>query len=80
MSPKPIGIRIAEMQQIYTELERLQLGPQYDEIRAFQRVCNEYVRTGKAVSGAIPIPSLQRRLVYHFPSSSYQKCVACLRA
>lgn len=73
-------VRIDEMKKIYTELERLQLGPQFDEIREFHRVCNDYVRTGDSVSGSIPIASLRRFLVYHFPASTQHPCIAYLKA
>jgi hypothetical protein len=80
MAIKPITERIGEMKKIYTELEKLGLGPHIEEVREFQMVCNEYVRTGHGVSGSIHIPSLDRTVVYHFPASPYQKCVARLAA
>lgn len=80
MVVKPIAQRIEEMKTIYTELERLGLGSQFVEIQAFQKICNDYVRTGEGTSGSINLPFLRRRLVYHFPASSYHKCMACLKS
>lgn len=80
MPVKSIQERIDEMKTIYTELERLGLGPHFDEIKEFQRICNQYVRTGEGVSGSIKLPFLRRKLVYHFPASSYHKCMACLKS
>ncbi len=80
MAAKTISQRIEEMKTIYTELEKLGLGSQFDEIHEFQKICNQYVRTGDGVSGSINLPFLGRKLVYNFPASSYHKCVACLKA
>ena len=80
MPVKPIGERIEEMKKIYTELDRLGLGSQFDEIKQFQQVCNDYVRSGQSASGSINIPYINRKLVYNFPSSSHHRCVARLSA
>ena len=80
MVQRSIGNRIEEMKKIYVELEKLELGDQFDEIKTFQMICNDYVRKGEAVSGTIIIPNLMRKLVYNFPSSSNHKCMACLKA
>ena len=80
MVQRSIGNRIEEMKKIYVELEKLELGDQFDEIKTFQIICNDYVRKGESVSGTIIIPNLMRKLVYNFPSSSHHKCMACLKA
>jgi len=80
MIVKSIAERIEEMKIIYTELDNLGLGSQFKEICDFQKICNEYVRSGEGVSGSINLPFLRRRLVYHFPASSYHKCMACLKS
>ena len=80
MLVKPIGARVEEMKRIYVELQRLGLGPQFDEIKQFQQVCNDYVRLGQSASGSINIPYISRRLVYDFPSSPHHRCVARLTA
>ena len=80
MTQKTVSERIYEMKKIYYELERLNLGDQFDEIKAFHAICNDYVRSGNTVSGTIHLPFANRKIVYHFPSSAYQKCVACLRS
>ena len=79
MVQRSISERIEEMKKIYIELEKLGLGDQFDEIKEFRIVCNKYVREGTSISGSIKIPNLMRKLVYNFPSSSYQKCIACLK-
>ncbi len=80
MSLKPIEKRLEDMKKIYTELDRLGLGNQFDEIKQFQQICNEYVRTGASASGSINLPYINRRLVYNFPTSTNHMCVAYLKA
>lgn len=70
--------RYEEMKKVYTELERLGLGVQFDEIKRFHKVCNDYVRDGAPVSGSINLPFAGRKLVYSFPASAYKECVAYL--
>jgi hypothetical protein len=80
MPTKTISERLEEMKKIYTELARLGLGDQFDEIKQFQQICNDYVRNGSSISGSINISYIGRKLFYNFPISSHHKCVAYLKA
>ena len=77
---KPVSTRIEEMKKIYIELERLGLGSQFDEIKAFQHICNDYVRTGEPHSGSIPLRFVNKTLFYSFSSKIGKECVAVIRS
>ena len=57
--------RVAEMVNIFTKLREANLGIlEFDEVSAFRKVCNDFIKDGRPVKGKIPIPGVKRILCY----------------
>ena len=59
--------RTSEIIKIYQKLKELNLGiTGFEEFDYFRKVCNQFIRDGRAVSGKIEIPGTKRIIMYDF--------------
>lgn len=59
--------RVAEMVNIFTKLRDANLGIlEFEEVRAFRKICNDFIKDGRPVKGKIPISGAKRILCYDF--------------
>lgn len=78
---KTVGERIQEVRRIYEQLDALGLHEGVVEaIAEFRKIANEYVRNGVATTGAIPISSIRRILVYDFSTNPKVPCTVVMKA
>lgn len=61
--------RVAEMVKIFTKLRDANLGIlEFEEVVAFRKICNDFIKDGAPVKGKIPIQGAKRILCYDFDS------------
>lgn len=63
---KTLVARLEEMKEIYTKLDALGCYNDYDAIREWKALAQDFVRTGSPSEGRIPFPEAKRVLVYRF--------------
>ena len=72
---KPLNQRVKECINIRSKMNDLGISV-LDSIKKYNDIMNEYIRTGKSTNGEIPIPEINRRLIYVFNSN---ECTVTLK-
>jgi hypothetical protein len=80
MKGKTITERIQEVRRLYEQLDAIGLHDGMEAIAEFRKLANTFVRTGESSTGALPIPSANRILVYTFSCDRKIPCTILLRA
>lgn len=71
--------KIREMKEIYYKLQQLGLNKNNEDIKKFQKIVNEYIRSDESYSGKIRINNTDRILEYILPKTNKHKCNVILK-
>lgn len=80
MKRKEVPERIQEIRRLYEQLDGLGLHDGFDEIVAFKKIANDYVKHGTPASGSIHLPQAKRKLVYVLTTRKDRPCTIILKA
>jgi len=71
--------KIREMKEIYYKLQQLGLNKNNEDIKKFQKIVNDYIRSDESYSGKIRINNTDRILEYILPKTNKHKCNVILK-
>ena len=71
--------KIREMKEIYYKLQQLGLNKNNEDIKKFQKIVNDYIRSDESYSGKIRINNTDRILEYILPKTNKHKCNVVLK-
>ena len=71
--------KIREMKEIYYKLQQLGLNKNNEDIKKFQKIVNNYIKSNESFSGKIRIHNTSRILEYILPKTNKHKCNVILK-
>jgi hypothetical protein len=77
---KPVERRLAEMLDVYSQINALGLSNKMPGVRAFKEIAQAFVRDGVGGSGTIPLIEADRTIVYKMSMQNRVPSVVVLRA
>ena len=71
--------KITEMKEIYYKLQQLGLNKNNEDIKKFQNIVNDYIKSDESFSGKIKLNNTNRILEYILPKTNKHKCNVVLK-
>ena len=71
--------KITEMKEIYYKLQQLGLNKNNEDIKKFQNIVNDYIKSDESFSGKIKLSNTNRILEYILPKTNKHKCNVVLK-